>query len=84
MTDCRLCAIFGLARPVIWYLGTYDQVMNDHLGDKIINLCVAKLSNSPAITCVSRLDLNHFASQYDSPRLGQRFPGISAFISGFY
>ncbi len=23
---------------------------------------------------VSRLDINHFASQYDSPRLDQRFP----------
>ncbi len=65
--------------------------MNDHLGHKIINLYVAKLSNSLANAphrevpvprrqdvderpCVPRLDLNHFASQYDSPRLNQRYP----------
>ena len=35
MTDCYFCAIFGLAGPVIWYLGTSDQVMIDHLGQRI-------------------------------------------------
>ncbi len=61
--------------------------MNEHLVPKIINLCVVKLSNSRAkagpmseaialgLTCVPRLDLNHFESQSDSPRLNQRFPG---------
>ena len=58
--------------------------MVDHIGLKIINLGVAKLSNRHAksgpmseailrlkrlllvgLTCVSRLDLNHFPSQYD-------------------
>ncbi len=49
--------------------------MNEHLASKIINLCVAKLSNSGANTCVPRLDLDHFESQSDSPRLNQRLPG---------
>ena len=48
--------------------------MNDNLGHRIINLYVPKLGNSPANTCVPGLDLNHFAAQYDSPRLDQRFP----------
>jgi len=63
--------------------------MDEHLVSKIINLCVAymdvgegreqerklcKLSNSGAITCVPRLDLDYFASQSDSPRLNRRFP----------
>jgi hypothetical protein len=55
--------------------GTSDQIMVDHLGHKIINLGVAKLSNSSAkagpmskaialgLTCAPRLDLDHFASQ---------------------
>ena len=47
--------------------------MNEHLVSKMINLCVMKLSNSGAITCVPRLDLEHFESQFDSPRLNQRF-----------
>jgi len=29
--------------------------MNEHLAAKMINLCVVKLSNSGAITCVPRL-----------------------------
>jgi len=41
--------------------------MNEQIGIKIINLRVAKLSNSPAITYVSRLDLNHSDSQLVSP-----------------
>jgi len=48
--------------------------MNDNFGHRIINLYVPKLGNSPANTCVPGLDLNHFAAQYDSPRLDQRFP----------
>jgi hypothetical protein len=60
--------------------------MNEHLVPKIINLCVVKLSNSWAkagpmseanalgLACVSRLDLDYFESQTDSPRLNQRFP----------
>ena len=47
---------------------------------------LCKLGNRPAkagpmsgaialgLTCVPRLDLNHFVSQYDSPRLNHRFP----------
>ena len=42
---------------------------------KIINLCVVKLSNSRAIACVPRLDLDYFESQSDSLRLNQRLPG---------
>ena len=34
--------------------------MNEHLVSKIINLSVVNLSNSGAITGVSRLDLDHF------------------------
>ncbi len=33
-----------------------------------------KLSNSPAITYVSRLELGNFESQPDSPRINQRLP----------
>ena len=51
--------------------------MNEHLGSKIINLRVVKLSNSPAITCVPRLDLDYFELQSDSPRLNQRLPNFS-------
>jgi hypothetical protein len=47
--------------------------MNEHLVPKIINLFVVKLSNSYAITCVPRLDLDYFESQADSLRLNQRF-----------
>jgi len=46
--------------------------MNEHLVSKMINLCVVKLSNSGAITCVPRLDLDYFESQSDSLRLNQR------------
>ena len=28
------------------------------------------------LTCVPRLDLDHFASQFDSPRLNQRLPNV--------
>ena len=41
---------------------------------KMANCCVVKLSNSPAITCVSRLELDHFESQPESPRINQGFP----------
>ena len=53
--------------------------MTDQLERIIINLYVAKLRNSRvhymsmAITCVPRLDLDHYSSQLDSPRLVQRF-----------
>ena len=61
--------------------------MNEHLVPKLINLCVVKLSSCLAkvgpmseaialgLTRVPRLDLDHFESQYDSPRLNQRLPG---------
>jgi hypothetical protein len=67
--------------------------MNDHLGHKIINLGVAKLSNSLAkagpmseanalgLTCVPRLDLNYFASQYGLLRLDQKVPDEGALNS---
>jgi hypothetical protein len=51
--------------------------MNEHLVSKIINLCVVKLSNSCAIACVPRLDLDYFESQADSPRLNQRFLSVT-------
>ncbi len=68
--------------------------MNERVVSKMTNFCVAymdvgeareqdavsfvKLSNSPAITYVSRLELDgpalrHFESQPDSPRINQRF-----------
>ena len=43
--------------------------MNEHLVPKIINLCVVKLSNSGTITCVSRLDLDHFEHNLIRPDL---------------
>ena len=50
--------------------------MTDQFESKIADLIVAKLRNSPAIVMamarVSRLDLAHFDSQPDSPRLVQR------------
>ncbi len=52
--------------------------MSGHLERKIIDICVAKLRNSSAITCVSRLDLKYFSSQSVSPRLVQRFPSFPA------
>ena len=60
--------------------------MNEHLVSKMISLCVVKLSISPAkagpmseanalgLTCVPRLDLDHFELQSDSLRLNQRLP----------
>ena len=48
--------------------------MNERVVPKMINFCVVKLSNSLAITCVPRLELDHFESQPDSPRINQRFP----------
>ncbi len=47
--------------------------MNERVVPKMTNLCVAKLSNSLAIACVPRLELGHFESQPDSPRINQRF-----------
>jgi len=60
--------------------------MNERVVPKIINFRVVKLSNSPAkagpmsaaialgLTCVPRLELDHFESQPDSPRINQRLP----------
>ncbi len=46
--------------------------MNERVVPKITNFCVVKLSNSHAITCVPRLELDHFESQPDSLRINQR------------
>jgi hypothetical protein len=46
--------------------------MNERVVAKMTNFCVVKLSNSPAIACVPRLELDHFESQPDSPRIDQR------------
>ncbi len=51
--------------------------MNDQFESKIIKSCVAKLRNSPAITCVVRLELDHFDLQLDSPSFNQRLPNPS-------
>ena len=48
--------------------------MNERIVPKKTNFCVVKLSNSPAITYVPRLELDHFESQHDSPRINQRLP----------
>jgi len=48
--------------------------MNERVVPKMTNSHVVKLSNSRAITCVPRLELDHFESQPDSPRINQRFP----------
>jgi len=53
--------------------------MNDQFESKMTNSGVSKLRNSPAITFVSRLDLDHFAcsnfiGQLDSPSFIQRIP----------
>ncbi len=52
--------------------------MNERVVPKMTNFCVVKLSNSPAISCVPRLELDHFESQPDSPRINQRFPSMNA------
>ena len=46
--------------------------MTGKFGSKILNLVVAKLSNSLAITGVLRLDLEYFRHQLYSPRLIHR------------
>jgi len=46
--------------------------MNERVVTKMTHFCVVKLSNSPAITCVSRLELGHFETQPDSSRINQR------------
>jgi len=45
--------------------------MNERVVPKKTNFRVVKLSNSPAITHVPRLELDHFESQHDSPRINQ-------------
>ena len=62
--------------------GTSDQFMNERVVPKMTNSHVVKLSNSPAITCVSRLELDHFESQPKSPRINQRFPSSFAMMIG--
>ena len=47
--------------------------MDERVAPKMTNFCVVKLSNSRAIACVPRLELDHFESQPDSPRINQRF-----------
>ena len=54
--------------------------MNERVVPKMTNFCVVKLSNSPAITCVPRLELDHFESQPDSPRIDQRFLKVKSWI----
>ena len=54
--------------------------MNERVVLKMTNFCVVKLSNSPAITCVPRLELDHFESQPDSPRTDQRFLRMEQFF----
>ncbi len=49
--------------------------MNERVVPKMTNSCVVKLSNSPAIACAPRLELDHFESQPGSPRINQRFLG---------
>ncbi len=46
--------------------------MNERVVPKMTNFCVVKLSNSPAITCVPRLEPGHFELQSDSLRIDQR------------
>jgi len=63
--------------------------MDERVVPKMTNFCVVKLSNSPAITCVPRLELNgpalrHFESQPDSPRINQRFPCLMKELSEYH
>ncbi len=69
--------------------------MNERVVPKMTNSHVVKLSNSPATQhrevpvprrqdvdeppCVPRLELDHFESQPDSPRINQRFLRIVNF-----
>ena len=54
--------------------------MNERVVPKMTNSHVVELSNSPAIACVPRLELDHFESQPDSPRINQRF--LNSFLTG--
>ncbi len=58
--------------------------MNERVVPKMTNFCVVKLSNSPAIACVPRLELDHFESQLDSPRIDQRFPNENRVEMGLH
>jgi len=51
--------------------------MNERVVPKMTNSHVVKLSNSRAIACVPRLELDHFESQPDPPRINQRFLKVS-------
>jgi len=50
--------------------------MNERVEPKMTNFCVVKLSNSPAITRVPRLELDHFELQPDSLRIDQMLPRL--------
>ena len=50
--------------------------MNERVVPNKTNFCVVKLSNSPAITRAPRLELDHFESQPESPRINQRLPSF--------
>jgi hypothetical protein len=66
------CARYALRRSCGFIKGASDQFMNQHLLDKMCQLCVANLGNSLAkagpmsaaialgLTCDWRLDLAHF------------------------
>ncbi len=55
--------------------------MNERVVSKMTNFCVVKLSNSPAITCVPRLEPGHFELQPDSLRIDQRLLNETKIIS---
>jgi hypothetical protein len=57
--------------------------MNERVVSKMANFCVVKLSNSPAITCVPRLELDHFELQPDSLRINQRLLKVVAINPAF-
>ncbi len=48
--------------------------MTDQLESKIINLCVRKPWNGPAIATMFCLDLDYLESQFDSPKLIHSLP----------
>jgi len=53
--------------------------MNRHIVIKMSCFRVVELRNSPAITCVPRLEPEHFNRQSVRPRLNQRFPWCSEY-----
>jgi hypothetical protein len=63
------------------YEGTSDQNVNDQFEFKIINSCVANLRNSPAITFDSRLEIDPFEFQLDSPSFNQRLLNVKVRVT---